>query len=89
RNEKKSKRHSKEKGMVRFQLNIGRMDRVLPADIVATIAGRCNISGRQIGAIDIMRDTTYFDVKEEAAKNIQKKCNHILIKGKRVSAKRM
>lgn len=89
RNEKKSKRHSKEKGMVRFQLNIGRMDRVLPADIVATIAGRCNISGRQIGAIDIMRDITYFDVKEEAAKNIQKKCNHILIKGKRVSAKRM
>lgn len=88
-NEKKSKRHSKEKGMVRFQLNIGRMDRVLPADIVATIAGRCNISGRQIGAIDIMRDITYFDVKEEAAKNIQKKCNHILIKGKRVSAKRM
>lgn len=89
RNEKKSKRHSKEKGMVRFQLNIGRMDRVLPADIVATIAGRYNISGRQIGAIDIMRDITYFDVKEEAAKNIQKKCNHILIKGKRVSAKRM
>lgn len=89
RNEKKVKRHSKEKGMVRFQLNIGRVDRVLPADIVATIAGRCNISGRQIGAIDIMRDITYFDVKEEAARNIQKKCNHILIKGKRVSAKRM
>lgn len=84
--ERKSKRHSREKGMVRFQLNVGRIDRVLPADVVATIAGRCNIPGRQIGAIDILKEVTYFDVKEEFSKIVQKKCKQMTIRGKKVTA---
>ncbi len=85
RKERKTRKNSKEKGMVRFQMNIGREDRVVPADIVSTVANQCKISGCQIGAIDIFNDVTYFDVKEESAKAVQKHMKHTKIRGKKVT----
>lgn len=87
--EKKSKKYSKERGMVRFELNIGRVDRVGPADIVSSVANRCKIPGKNIGAIDILSDVSYFDIKEEYAKIAEKHLKQVKIRGKKVTAKQM
>lgn len=87
--EKKSKKYSKERGMIRFELNIGRVDRVGPADIVSSVANRCKIPGKNIGAIDILSDVSYFDIKEEYAKIAEKHLKQVKIRGKKVTAKQM
>ncbi|MGL5440621.1 MAG: DEAD/DEAH box helicase, partial [Filifactoraceae bacterium] len=50
---KKSEGFSKEKGMIRFHLNIGKKHKVSISDIVGAVAGECNISGKNIGAVDL------------------------------------
>ncbi|WP_423893135.1 DbpA RNA binding domain-containing protein [Filifactor alocis] len=75
--------------MVRFELNIGRVDRVGPADIVSSVANRCKIPGKNIGAIDILSDVSYFDIKEEYAKIAEKHLKQVKIRGKKVTAKQM
>jgi ATP-dependent RNA helicase DeaD len=55
---------SHENGMVRLQLNAGKIQGVRPNDVVGTIAFHADIPGRSIGAIRIQPDYTWVDVPE-------------------------
>jgi ATP-dependent RNA helicase DeaD len=55
---------SHENGMVRLQLNAGKVQGVRPNDVVGTIAFHADIPGRSIGAIRIQPDYTWVDVPE-------------------------
>ncbi len=73
---------------VRLFVSIGKKDRVTVRDIVGAIANECNISGRDIGSIDLYNEFTFVDVKEEHVNGILKKMNGKKIKGKKIALER-
>ena len=76
---------SKEAGMVRLFLNLGRGSQIQPNHIVESIASNTSIPGKKIGAIDIFDKFTFFDVPEEYADEIINTMKEHKIKGKRVN----
>ncbi len=88
RQEKSREKSSKEKrnrkpdpNAVRLFLSIGKKDRVTVRDIVGAIANECNISGKDIGSIDLYNEFTFVDVKEEHVKQVLKKMDGKRIRG--------
>lgn len=80
--------YAKEKGMVRFHLNIGKKHKVSIADIVGAVAGECNISGKNIGAVDLFEGFSFFEVPEKYSQTVLTSMENARIKGKRVSPQR-
>ena len=77
-------RDTRESGMIRFTLNLGRDQGVRPRDIVGSIASEANIPGKAIGAIVIKKDQTYVDVSEKHAERVTHKLQKFWIKGQAV-----
>lgn len=77
-----------EKGMVRFHLNVGKVNKVRVADLVGAIAGECNIKGKTIGTVDIYDKSSFFEVPEKYEKVVMKNMDRVKIKGKIVSAQK-
>ncbi len=74
-----------EPGMVRLFLNLGRVDRVTPADIVRGLAEGAGISGSVIGLIDIYDRFTFVETPKDAAAKVLQNMNSIVIRGKNVN----
>ncbi len=74
-----------EPGMVRLFLNLGRMDRVSPADIVRGLAEGAHISGGVIGLIDIYDRFTFVEMPKDAAAKVLQAMSSIVIRGKSVN----
>lgn len=74
-----------EPGMVRMFLNLGRMDRVTPADIVRGLAESAGISGSVIGLIDIYDRFTFVEMPKDAVKKVVQNVGTITIRGKSVN----
>lgn len=70
--------------MSRLFINAGRSLNIEPRDIVGAIAGETDISGGQIGAIDIHDSYTYVDVPTEVAPHVVSVMNGNTIKGRKV-----
>lgn len=51
-----------EGGMTRLFVGLGRRDGLRPGDLVGAIANQVGLSGRDIGAIDILEDTAFVEV---------------------------
>ena len=56
-----------EPGMVRFFVNVGRVNRVSPKDIIMALVRECNLSGSDVGKINIYDKFTFFEVMESKA----------------------
>ncbi|MGL4394750.1 MAG: DEAD/DEAH box helicase [Brevinema sp.] len=56
-----------EAGMVRFFINVGRVNRTSPKDIIQALVRECNIEGQHVGKINIFDKFTFFEVAEEKA----------------------
>jgi len=63
---------SHEDGMVRLQLNKGKMHGVRPNDIVGTIAFHANIPGYTIGKIRIEDKLTFVDIPQDVVEQVLK-----------------
>lgn len=74
-----------EEGMVRLFINIGRLDRVGPGDIVGAIAGEAGVPGEIIGRIEIHDRFSFVEVPEESAHQILEAMHENTIKGRPVS----
>ncbi|MDR3540142.1 MAG: DEAD/DEAH box helicase [Desulfosporosinus sp.] len=72
-------------GMVRFFINIGRIQQIRPQDIIRWIADESGISGNIIGTINIYDKFTFVEVPEEYASRVQSCMHQAMIKGRRVS----
>lgn len=70
--------------MTRLFINAGRNLHIEPRDIVGAIAGETDISGSQIGAIDIHDSYTYVDVPDTVAPHVVEVMNGNTIKGRKV-----
>ena len=74
--------------MVRLFINIGKKDKIKPANILGAIAGESGMPGKLVGAIDMMDNYTFVDVPAIHAEKILKAMNdNVQIKGRRVNVK--
>lgn len=74
-----------EPGMVRLFLNMGRMDRVTPADIVRGLAEGAGISGNVIGLIDIYDRFTFVEMPKDSAGKVLQNMGAVVIRGRNVN----
>ena len=69
--------------MVRLFINIGKKDKIKPANILGAIAGESGMPGKLVGAIDMMDNYTFVDVPAIHAEKILKVMNdNVQIKGR-------
>lgn len=75
--------------MVRLFINIGKKDKIKPANILGAIAGESGMPGKLVGAIDMMDNYTFVDVPTIHAEKILKAMNdNVQIKGRRVNVEK-
>ena len=75
--------------MVRLFINIGKKDKIKPANILGAIAGESGMPGKLAGAIDMMDNYTFVDVPAIHAEKILKAMNdNVQIKGRRVNVEK-
>ncbi len=75
-----------EPGMTRLFLDVGRFDRVRPADIVGAIANEVGIPGKQIGSIDIYDRFAFVEVPSELAQRVVRGLSGVSLRGRPVKA---
>jgi ATP-dependent RNA helicase DeaD len=73
-----------ELGMTKLFIGIGRKDGMRPGDLVGAIANETGISGKSIGAIDILDHATFVEVPSGEADNVIDAIGRIKFRGKRV-----
>jgi ATP-dependent RNA helicase DeaD len=69
----------------RFSISVGRVHQVNAGAIVRLVCENCNIKSNQIGAIDLGRDTSFFEVSKEAAGAIRSGLGDLQLDGRKVS----
>jgi ATP-dependent RNA helicase DeaD len=73
-----------EAGMARLFLGMGRQDGLRPGDLVGAIANEVGLSGKSIGAIDILDRTAFVEVPSDRAQEVIEALSRTKIRGKRV-----
>jgi ATP-dependent RNA helicase DeaD len=74
--------------MARLFIGAGRALRITPADIVAVIADRAGLRGREIGEIRVQDRHSTVEVPEAQAEEIIAALRSVSVRGKRVSVRR-
>ena len=59
-----------EVGMTRLFIGLGKQDGLRPGELVATIAGKCNIPGKTIGTIDILDRSSFVEVPSSKSEKV-------------------
>ncbi len=82
-----SKRNSRMQAYdtTRFSINVGRVHKVNAGAIVRLVCENCNVKSNQIGAIDLGRDTSFFEVSKEASSSIRQGMENLKLDGRQVS----
>jgi ATP-dependent RNA helicase DeaD len=71
--------------MVRLFINVGKLDKVRPGDIVGAITGETGIEGNSIGVIDIYDKFSFVEVPNTVVDQVLDGMNDNSIKGRKVS----
>ncbi|MDF7808085.1 DEAD/DEAH box helicase [Pontiellaceae bacterium B12219] len=71
----------------RFSINVGRVHNVNAGAIVRLVCENSGIKSNAIGAIDLGRDTSFFEVSKEAADTIRKGLENLTLDGRQVSVR--
>ncbi|HSR88043.1 MAG TPA: helicase-related protein, partial [Pontiella sp.] len=69
----------------RFSINVGRVHKVNAGAIVRLVCENTGVKSNQIGAIDLGRDTSFFEVSKEAAGAIRQGLSNLKLDGRKVS----
>ncbi|MBV9795614.1 MAG: DEAD/DEAH box helicase [Actinobacteria bacterium] len=75
-------------GTTRLFVSTGRSDGVRPQDLVGAIAGESDLSGRDIGAIEIADRFSLVEVPESAADDVVRALRGTSIKGRKTTVRR-
>jgi ATP-dependent RNA helicase DeaD len=73
-----------EPGKVRLFITAGRRNGVRPGDLVGAIANEVGLRGNQIGAIDILEDSSFFEVPADKARDVITALKSTRIRGVRI-----
>ena len=74
-----------ESRMVRLFINIGKKDKIKPANILGAIAGESGMPGKLVGAIDMLDNYTFVEVPAKHAEKVLKAMDNAKIKGRTIS----
>jgi ATP-dependent RNA helicase DeaD len=74
-----------ETGMTRIFIGLGKQDGLRPGELVATIAGQCDIPGKSIGAIDILDRSSFVEVPEGKSAQVIEVLRRAKLRGKKAS----
>lgn len=85
---KKSDRRTAKKTQ-RFLINVGRLDKINAGAIVRLICKKSGIRSHMIGAIDLDRDYSYFEVEESAARHVWNSVNNATLDGRTVQVRKV
>jgi len=69
----------------RFSINVGRVHKVNAGAIVRLVCESCGVKSNQIGAIDLGRDTSFFEVSKDASHAIRQGLENLKLDGRKVS----
>lgn len=72
-------------GMTRLAINVGRLQKVRPSDVVGAIANEAGVPGRAIGAIDILDNATLVEVPTADAERVATALRRTNLRGHRVT----
>ena len=73
-----------EAGMTRLFVGLGRQDGLRPGDLVGAIAGECGLTGKSVGAIDILPRTAFVEVPSAEAEKVIEALSRTKLRGKKV-----
>lgn len=82
--DREPRRGSGNKDMVRLFVNVGKMDRVRPNDIVGAITGETGVAFDNIGQIDIYEKYSFVEIKKQDVPKVIKGMENNTIKGRPV-----
>jgi ATP-dependent RNA helicase DeaD len=85
---KKSDRRMAKKTQ-RFLINVGRLDKINAGAIVRLICKKSGIRSNMIGAIDLDRKFSYFEVEEGAARHVCNSVNNATLDGRTVQIRQV
>jgi len=69
----------------RFAINVGRVHKINAGAVVRLVCENCGIPSNQIGAIDLGRDQSVFEVSKEAAQAVRDGMDNVSLDGRKVS----
>ncbi len=72
-------------GMVRLFINVGKKDKIKPANILGAIAGESGMPGKLVGAIDMLDSYTFVEVPAKHADKVLHAMEHAKIKGRTIN----
>jgi ATP-dependent RNA helicase DeaD len=78
----------RDRPLTRIFLGVGRRNGVRPQDLVGAIAGESQLSGRDVGAIEITDRFSLVEVPDAAADDVIAALRHTTIKGQKVTVRR-
>lgn len=73
------------RGMVRLFINVGKKDKIKPANILGAISGESGIPGKLVGSIDMLDNYTFVEVPAKHADMVLKAMENAKIKGRSVN----
>jgi ATP-dependent RNA helicase DeaD len=74
-----------ESGMARIFIGLGKQDGLRPGELVAVIAGQCDIPGKSIGAIDILDRSSFVEVPAEISEKVIEVLRRARLRGRKAS----
>ena len=74
-----------EGGMTRLFVGIGRQDGLRPGDLVGAISNQTNLSGRDIGAIDILDNSAFVEVPSGAVEEVMNALRRAKLRNRKVN----
>jgi len=74
-----------ETGMVRFFVNVGKLDKVSPRDIVGCIVGETQIDGKNVGKVNIYDKFSFVEIADFDAGNVMSKFKNVMLRGRQIS----
>ena len=85
RRERTPRPRTSDASMARLFVNVGRIDRISPGDIVGAFAGEANIKGSQIGQIDIFDKYSFVELPHDLVDQVMDGMKNNKIKGKSIN----
>lgn len=71
----------------RFFINIGRLDKINAKAVARLIASKTGIGINMIGAVDLKREFSFFEVERSAAKKIRDAFENVVLDGRRIQVR--
>ncbi|MEN7972894.1 MAG: DEAD/DEAH box helicase [Verrucomicrobiota bacterium] len=71
----------------RFSINVGRVHKINAGAIVRLICEKSGVKSNQIGAIDLGRDTSFFEVSKDVTNEVRQGMQNLRLDGRKVSVR--